>query len=100
MPLIVERRREVERARQDFHDACRSAAADPDSLRRLVKRLTLAQGRLDSLVTESLLRELETLTPEQRDRYLEAMPWSAHGRGRFPSPDRGQARHRGADPHR
>ena len=41
----------------------------------------LAQGRVDSLVTETMLRELTLLTPAERQAYLNAMPWGRGGAG-------------------
>ncbi len=74
LPLVRERMLDVRRARARLHDACRAEDLRPDSLRHLVAGMTGAQGRLDSLITETLLGELELLDPEQRRHYLRMMP--------------------------
>ncbi len=72
---IDTRRQEVRQTRRALHLSCLDPETPPDHVRQLVHTLAVAQGRLDSLVTETLLRELALLTPEQRQRYLATMPW-------------------------
>jgi len=76
---IQERRREIRWTRRSLHAACLDSAVEADSVRYYVKRLAAMQGHLDSLITETLLRELGVLTPAQRVRYLETMPWDHSG---------------------
>ena len=75
-------REELSRARQEFFRAL--ARNDAQAARAARARLSLAQARLDSLSAEAMLREIEHLSPDQRERYLRMMarpmPW-----GRPPS---------------
>ena len=75
MPEIDTRRHEVQQARRALHLSCLDPETPPDQVRQRVHTLTVAQGRLDSMVTETLLRELALLTLDQRQRYVATMPW-------------------------
>jgi hypothetical protein len=93
---IQDRRREIRGTRRSLHAACLDSAVEADSVRFYVKRLATLQGHLDSMITETLLRELAVLTPAQRARYLETMPWDhpgPHRGGRRPGQHR-QGHHR------
>ncbi|MFH1842465.1 MAG: periplasmic heavy metal sensor [bacterium] len=104
VPFIRTNRQQVIRARQLLHAACTAETVSPESVRAYVSQLAHAQGRLDSLVTETLLQEMMLLSPEQRERYLEMMPWERGPGGRFRSgfpddkPGSGP-RHRHRKPH-
>jgi len=86
MPKILEQRAAVRGARHELHETLRppdphsdfEAAMEPSSMRDLVRRISREQAILDSLVAEVMLREAQVLTPEQRQRYFEAMPWGPH----------------------
>jgi hypothetical protein len=54
---------------------------EPDSIRSAVRELTGRKAVLDSLVTETMLQELDSLNPQQRERYLRILPWSRAGAG-------------------
>jgi len=75
LPLILAQRAEVHAARSAIRSAYERADLDGPRLHELRRRLSAAQARLDSLVIESLLREAQVLSPEQRRSYLETMPW-------------------------
>ena len=67
-PPLREMRRGAFAERQTFERAL--AAGDVDAARAAAKRISDAQARLDSLTAEAMLREIELLRPEQRQRYL------------------------------
>jgi len=96
VPFIRNNRQEVIQARRLLHAACTAETVSPESVRRYVSQLARAQGLLDSLVTETLLQEMMLLSPDQRELYLEMMPWERGPGGRFRSgfpgdkPGRGQ----------
>lgn len=54
-----------------------TAAEDPDpqTIRDAVADVRLFRTSLDSLVTETMLKEMSALDPQQRRRYLEIIPW-------------------------
>ena len=52
---------------------------EPDSIRAAVRDLGRRKARLDSLVTETMLKELDSLNPGQRELYLRILPWSRPG---------------------
>ncbi|MFH2051279.1 MAG: periplasmic heavy metal sensor [bacterium] len=55
--------------------------ADPAEVRRAIHAMGRRQAVLDSLVTETVLQELDVLRPDQRMEYLELMPFE-RGPGR------------------
>ena len=57
---------------------------DSAEFRALSSRLSEAQARLDTLVTEAMLGEAAVLTDEQRQKYAGEMPWGRRG----PPPER------------
>ena len=87
LPQILAERDSAIAARRAAHEEYFLSQADPGRIRAIVRRLSLVQARLDSLVAEAMLREAALLTPEQRARYFQAMPWErAIGSG--PGPHR------------
>lgn len=75
VPRILAERNAVREALVALRDAYSDPETAPEQVRALVRRLNAAQGRLDSLASETLLREAALLTSEQRRRYVEIMPW-------------------------
>lgn len=82
----------VREARRNLRRLTLVAAAPDDSLRRAIRLVGQSQAAMDSLVTETLLAELQVLDPEQRRIYLKLMPlggdqhrglpaWGRRGRG-------------------
>lgn len=74
--------RDFEKLRQRVQDAQRRlftlAAAedlDPQAIRDAVAQVRLFRTSLDSLVTETMLKEMGALDPEQRRRYMDIIPW-------------------------
>ena len=66
---------------------------EPDraQVRELMHTMGARRAVLDSLVTETIMRELEILDPAQRETYLRILPLD---RGRFPGPGGGPGRGR------
>jgi hypothetical protein len=93
-PLITRNREAVQQARQQLHAACLEPGTPPDSVRLRVRALTAAQGRLDSVVTETLLQELTQLNSEQRRKYLATMPWDQPPGKERPGEPRGRGHRR------
>lgn len=75
-------RNQMQILRMELHDALRADTLDLDEVRALTAKMAQARGRLDSLITERLIVELPSLTPEQRLEYMRRMPGSGRGRGR------------------
>ena len=76
---VTEERLRVRQERRALHEAFAAAVLDTGRIRARLRGLARAQGRVDSLVTEAMLRELSLLTPAQRAAYLDAMPWGRGG---------------------
>ena len=80
-------RRDMQTLFAEMRDLLTDESIDRERVGAARRRLAAIRAEVDSLVSEHLLEELELLTPEQRDRYLERMPWErfgggARGRGR------------------
>jgi hypothetical protein len=85
LPRILAERDEVQRARHAVREEYgKPAVVGPARIRLLVRSLTEAQARLDSLVAETMLQEAALLSVEQRTRYFESMPWRKPGPGPGP----------------
>jgi Spy/CpxP family protein refolding chaperone len=81
MPRILELRERAAEARRAVQQEYLTPSPDPARLRLLVEQANRAQAVLDSLVAETILAETATLTPQQRQCYMQAMPWSRHWSG-------------------
>lgn len=79
LPAIIDLRGSVQEIRLALQGEYGKEEPDPSTVRTLVRDLNAAQGKLDSLVAETILSESELLTPEQRIHYFEAMPWGGKG---------------------
>jgi len=90
LPVIIDLRGAVQEIRLALREEYGKEEPDHSTVRALVRDLNTAQGRLDSLVAETILRESELLSPEQRVHYFEAMPWE----GKRPGGRRGRGRDR------
>jgi len=89
LPRILAERDKVRRTRHAVREEYgKPAVVGPARIRLLVRSLTEAQARLDSLVAETMLQEAALLSVEQRTRYFESMPWRKHGPG--PGPPHGR----------
>jgi Spy/CpxP family protein refolding chaperone len=81
VPRLLELRERVLESRRSVADAYRGRPLDGSRFRELVQNLRGAQAELDSITAELMLKEAEILTPEQRERYAEVMPWGLDRRG-------------------
>lgn len=75
LPRIVAERSEMAETRKQVTALYGATQVDTARFRGLVRWLSLAQARLDSLVTEAILGEAAVLTHEQRLRYIRQSPW-------------------------
>jgi Spy/CpxP family protein refolding chaperone len=80
LPRLLEELAALREARHGVRELYGRTDVEPGRIREAVGELARVQTRLDSLVAESMLRETEILTPEQRARYVESLPWGL-GRG-------------------
>jgi Spy/CpxP family protein refolding chaperone len=71
---IIAQRVKVEEARERMFELMISSAPPTDDIRRLVRDTGRQVALLDSLITETVLKEMDYLTPEQRTRYLKFLP--------------------------
>jgi Spy/CpxP family protein refolding chaperone len=85
LPQILAGRTAVQRARMALQFEYGRVDLDSDRIRILSRELNAAQARLDSLVVETMLRESAVLSPEQRGRYFESMPWGSRQGHRAPN---------------
>jgi len=90
LPQLIEIRRSMFDIRRDILEAVGQDEPDADQIRGLVRELSQAQTRLDSLMIESILQETQHLTPEQREGYFRAMPWHSQGPGKMYGKGRGR----------
>ncbi|MBU8871038.1 MAG: periplasmic heavy metal sensor [Gemmatimonadales bacterium] len=74
-----EQRQLVEEAESYMFGLASRSPVEPDSIRVAVRNLGRRRALLDSLVTEAMLRELDSLNPDQRELYLRILPWSRSG---------------------
>lgn len=79
IPRVMAQSDSVRRARSRLAGKYAGAAIDTAAVRAALDEMNTAQATLDSTIAESLLREAALLTPEQRARYVERLPWRRHG---------------------
>jgi Spy/CpxP family protein refolding chaperone len=75
MPRIMAAREDVRQARQAVQAEYGADRPEPARVHQAVRSMNTAQARLDSLVAETMLREIAVLGPEQMHRYLACLPW-------------------------
>ena len=80
----------VEKAESRLFELAARSPVEADSIRWSVRDLGRRKAQLDSLVTEAMLQELDSLNPEQRERYLRILPWSRARGGETGHPGRRQ----------
>lgn len=74
IPALRDKRQSVAVARRELHQAMTRETLDNDRIWELSRRLTDAQSSLDSLVLATLIHEVESLSPEQRNAYFDRLP--------------------------
>ncbi len=65
---MIDTRQRLEEARRDFAQELREPVPNRDSVLVAHEKISQLQTRLDSLVTEALLKEAKFLRPEDRRR--------------------------------
>lgn len=94
-PRLTAIRARMVSARDALADAYRGSTLDESAIRTIVSGLNRTKVELDSLTAELLLQEAALLTPEQRERYADVMPFGPD-RGGPPGPGFGRD---GGPPH-
>ncbi len=82
VPQVMAHGDSVEQVRSRLAAAYGDSVVDAGRVRALRARMNRVQAEADSLMSESLLREAELLTPAQRVDYAKILPWRRHGHGR------------------
>jgi Spy/CpxP family protein refolding chaperone len=85
LPVMMEHRDALEAARDRLSQSYAAPALDDAAFRAAAAEVKAAQGALDSLTADVMLREAGILTPEQREENSRRLPWK---RGPF-----GRSRH-------
>ena len=87
---LGDKRALVTQSRDELRTLLAAAVVDSAAVRRTLHELGRRQAVLDSLVTESFMKEMSVLDPEQREHYLRMMPF-----GGDPGPEGRPRRGRG-----
>jgi len=93
---FLAQRVKVQEARHQLMEAASAAEMDVDTLRFLMAEAGRQQVKLDSMVTETMLKEMEILDAGQRLQYMRILPINRFS-GQNDDPDP-RARHRGGRP--
>jgi len=78
---FLAQRVKVQAARHRLMDAASAADFGVDTLRHLIADVGRQQAKLDSMVTETMLQEMEILNGEQRRQYMRILPVNRFGGG-------------------
>lgn len=79
MPELVNGREEIRGLRMKMRDEYLRPSVDADKIQELRRETAAMQSKLDSIMVETMLREAEILTPEQREGYFHLMPFGDKG---------------------
>lgn len=79
VPQLLKQRNRMRDLRERIERAYRNPDLDPLVFRGFIRELADASATLDSLTAEVMLREASFLTPEQREAYMDTMPWGREG---------------------
>ena len=85
---FLAQRVKVQEARRQLMEAASATDFGVDSLRHLIAEVGRQQVKLDSMVTETMLQEMEILNEDQRREYIRILPINRFG-GRRGSSGRG-----------
>jgi Spy/CpxP family protein refolding chaperone len=94
---FLAQRVKVQEARHQLMEAASAAEMDVSTLRFLMAEAGRQQVKLDSMVTETMLKEMEILDAEQRLQYMRILPinrFSGQNDGPEPRARRGGGRPR------
>lgn len=75
VPQITDQRMAVDAARRKLGELFSNEDLDSEAYRAATREIHRAQFRLDSLVSEAILKEASVLDHPQRELYLRTMPW-------------------------
>jgi len=78
---FLAQRVKVQEARHQLMEAASAAEFEVDTLRFLIMKVGRQQAKLDSMVTETMLREMEILDEGQRREYMRILPINRFGGG-------------------
>lgn len=94
---FLAQRDKVQEARRQLMEAASGADFGVDTLRHLIAEVGRQQAKLDSMVTETMLQEMEILDEDQRREYMRILPVNRFGSrddGSGGRGERGQGRRR------
>ena len=78
---FFQRRRAIMQQRRELRDLYVTGQIDHQDVMARQRQLSTMQAALDSIVVETMIQEVRLLTPEQRERYQQIMPWGVPGGG-------------------
>lgn len=78
-PRFFANRSAVSKLRRELRDLALAPDLDRAAVLARQQQLSALQAQLDSVVVETMLAEVRLLTPEQRERYRNVMPWGEPG---------------------
>ncbi|MEW6440328.1 MAG: periplasmic heavy metal sensor [bacterium] len=90
--------REMRAARQDLYAALREQPPDPGKVRASLDRVAAVQKAHQSMVVERIMRESESMDPDERRAYLDWIGRALHGPGMGPGCGPGKGRRRPEGP--
>ncbi len=76
---FLSQRVKVQEARRQLMEAASAADFGVDTLRHLIAEVGRQQVKLDSMVTETMLQEMEILNEDQRRQYMRILPINRFG---------------------
>jgi Spy/CpxP family protein refolding chaperone len=79
MPELVEGQKVIRELRMQMREEYLKLDVDANRIQGLRRETAAVQSRLDSIMVDTMLREAEILTPEQREAYFELMPFGDKG---------------------
>jgi Spy/CpxP family protein refolding chaperone len=93
MPELLEGMNTIRELRGRMREEYLKPDVNAETIQRLRRETAAVQSGLDSLMVETMLKEAEILSPEQREAYFELMPFG--GKGKRGGEMRGGRMHRG-----
>jgi Spy/CpxP family protein refolding chaperone len=80
MPELLEGREAIHDLRMEMREEYLKPDVDAERIQLLRRETAAAQSRLDSIMVDTMLKEAEVLTPEQREAYFQLMPFGDRGK--------------------
>ncbi len=74
-PVFDQLRGQVAEAQRNLYDLVGADELDLAAVRAAAAEASACRASLDSLVTETLMKEMKILEPQQRQRFLKILPW-------------------------